>query len=104
MEIKDCVTEDKQGLFTIYDSKADTGCPIIDTTNGGLAQYLNVLVNTHSEMPQHKHPEDFIIFKVGECFEGNIKVFETKQIAGSLNHYKKPCYICKKEEEKNGKE
>lgn len=87
-------------VFVIYDCKAQSySTPYIDFT-AAFEQFLTVMVNTHVNQPMHTHPEDFVIYKIGEYSNGKLTVYEDmdREIMGTLMAYHKKCKWCTSED------
>ena len=86
-------------LWTIYDTKMRTYSDLICCTEKELERYCDVIVNSHSEMPHHKNPEDFVIYAMGvfDKDTGKALLEDDKIIFQSLAAYRKTCKFCNKE-------
>lgn len=85
-------------LFIVYDSKAKTYSDVMCSEDElSIQQFVSVLVNTHSELPQHKFPEDFVLYKLANVKDANIYLFDEKEFVCSLVGLKRKCPICESE-------
>jgi hypothetical protein len=91
-------------IFAVYDLMQQTYSePYTTLSIESMQQFFHVLVNTHSNMPQHLQPEDYVIYLLGDYdeFTGKIELLPEKEIIGTLASLKEPCEICKRNMEEN---
>lgn len=91
-------------LITLYDVKAEQYSPLqCHESIEAAHQFFSVLVNSHSDLPQHKFPEDFIMYDVGifEVATGTIHTNLNPVPLGTLRGLKNECKTCLAEYEKD---
>lgn len=87
-------------LYVVFDTKAKSYSePMCCEDEIALQQFLSVLINTHSEMPQHKFPEDFVVYAIADVNMEVAKItpFEEKELVSSFSGLKRKCKFCEAE-------
>ena len=86
-------------LFVVYDTKGQSYSEPMSGTVESVQQFLSVLVNTHSEMPEHVFPSDFALFEIAEfdSFNASLQALESPKLITSLAGLRKECSSCVRE-------
>lgn len=95
MDIIDPQDYDKR-IYVVFDPKSDNWSDPYISTAPEFEQFVDVLVNVHTELPQHTHPEDFILYDYGEFAGGKFFLSEEPKIMGTLRQFREPCEQCGK--------